>query len=127
MGRSGLPWLDNDASGEWADCKPNAMWNMFWRARLVRWHEAELDIAQIGAFMAFAGALEPMVDTLAERVPLLNTEAGVFRRVIDSIENCTEVIGKGEKPNPRPGHCPIPMPKFEGSIGIGGGGEEVYH
>src|SRR6185503_6927255 len=30
-----------DKSGDWGDCKHNAMWNMFWKARRTRWQPVE--------------------------------------------------------------------------------------
>jgi hypothetical protein len=100
-----------DSNGKWAYCKYNAMWNMFWRARLTRWQPVELPVVQaiLGAVFTVSGA-ETMVSWVAKRFPFSGNKEGIAGKgFTDILKTCYTNIGRGVDGTGGPGQCPISM------------------
>jgi hypothetical protein len=103
--------IPRDTNGKWAYCKYNAMWNMFWRARLTRWQPVELPVVQsiLGAVYTLSG-VESMVSWVAKRFPFSGNKEGIAGKgITDVLKSCYTNIGRGVGGTVGPGQCPISM------------------
>jgi hypothetical protein len=103
------PFIPSDSNGKWVGCKHNAMWNMFWKARLTRWQPVELPVVQalLGAVYTVSGA-DAFVGWVAKRFPFGSTVVG--RNGADAVKSCYTNIGRGVDPgSARLGQCPFSM------------------
>src|SRR4030095_3761431 len=98
-----------DSNGKWMYCKYNAMWNMFWRARLVRWQPVELPVVQaiLGAALTLSGA-ESFVGWVAKRFPFSGNKEGIAGKgITDALKACYTNIGRGVAGTGAPREGPI--------------------
>jgi hypothetical protein len=127
----------SDGSGAWVDCKYNAMWNMFWKARLTRWQPVEIPLLKgllLGVWSG--GGLESVIQTIASKFPFSDGEGIIVKYgLVDTLKNCFGNIGQGNTGKLAPGSCPFSTggSKGDGSVGWGGTApdgnpvEHVYH
>jgi hypothetical protein len=107
MGRS-------DGSGDWVDCKYNAMWNMFWKARLTRWQPVEIPVLKAILLGIYSGGgVESTIQWLASKFPFSDGEGIIVKYgLVDTIKNCFTNIGQGGSGTGgkfKPGSCPFSM------------------
>ena len=99
----------SDGSGDWSDCKHNAMWNMFWKARLTRWQPVEIPLLRGILYGVWkGGGMESAVQWFASKFPF--TDGGgvlVKYGLVDTVESCFTNVGQGEPGKAKPGSCPF--------------------
>ena len=114
--------LTSDTSGDWQDCKYNAMWNMRWKTRLRRYHQFEFDLRKEILLSLYQGTgvesfvkdkLAPIFDRLA---PISNEGSLAKVGVFDPIKACIAAFGSGTDASGGAtgdfGICPVPFGSF---------------
>jgi hypothetical protein len=98
-----------DGSGAWVDCKYNAMWNMFWKARLTRWQPVEIPVLKAILLGIYSGGgVEATVQWLASKFPFSDGEGILVKYgILDTVKNCFTNIGQGNGGKFAPGSCPF--------------------
>jgi hypothetical protein len=99
----------SDKSGKWGDCKHNAMWNMFWKARLTRWQPVQIPVLKGILYGVFkGGGVESAVKWFAGKFPFTDASGVVVKYgLIDTVESCFTNIGQGEPGALKAGSCPF--------------------
>jgi hypothetical protein len=130
-------FLRPDSSGNWDDCKLNAMWNMFWKARLVRWQAAELPLLKAGLLAIWSGSgAESALQFFAKKVPFVDGAGVVVKYgITDVVKSCFINLGQGKDGRIGPAQCPVPTGGSKGLGDLETGGtapdgtpvEHVYH
>jgi hypothetical protein len=95
-----------DGSGHWQDCKYNALWNMDWKARLRRYHQAEWDIRKFFLLSVWNGAgLDGFMKGLS---PLFKEGSLTKTNLSDPAKACFTAIGSGSTSGVGDfGGCPV--------------------
>jgi hypothetical protein len=101
----------SDGSGAWGDCKHNAMWNMFWKARLTRWQPVEIPVLRGILYGIWkGGGMESAVQWFASKFPFTDGAGVVVKYgLVDTVESCFTGVGQGEPGELKPGSCPFSM------------------
>jgi hypothetical protein len=115
----------SDTSGDWQDCKYNAMWNLRWKARLRRYHQFEWDIRKdielsIYQGLGIDGFFKGLLPGFLQEGSLAKTQW------LDRAKACLTSLGSGSNTGTGDfGGCLLPVgtwgPSFPngGKIGIG--------
>jgi hypothetical protein len=114
----------NDTSGDWQDCKYNAMWNMRWKARLRRYHQFQWDIRKDIELSIYQGLgidkfFQGLLPSTLQDGSLAKT------RFLDPVKACITSLGSGSSSGTGDfGGCPFPVGTWfsfpnGGKIGIG--------
>jgi hypothetical protein len=98
-----------DSSGSWDECKFNAMWNMYWKARLVRWQPAELPVLKAVLLAAWSGSgIESILQSFASKVPFVDGQSVIVKYgITDILKNCYINAFQGKKGSIGPSTCPF--------------------
>jgi hypothetical protein len=101
----------SDSSGAWVDCKYNAMWNMFWKARVTRWQPVEIPVLKAILLGIYSGGgVEATVQWFASKFPF-SDGAGIIVKygLVDTVKNCFTNLGQGSSGTGgyKPGSCPF--------------------
>jgi hypothetical protein len=101
----------SDSSGAWIDCKYNAMWNMFWKARLTRWQPVQIPVLKAILLGIYSGGgVESMVQWFASKFPFSDGNGIIVKYgLVDTVKNCFSNIGQGNSGTGKyvPGSCPF--------------------
>ena len=98
----------SDGSGAWVDCKYNAMWNMFWKARLTRWQPVEIPVLKAALVGVYSSGVEPVLQWFAGKFPFSDGNGVVVKYgLLDTVKNCFTNIGQGGSGTTAPGSCPF--------------------
>jgi hypothetical protein len=126
-----------DSSGSWDDCKLNAMWNMFWKARVVRWQAADFPLLKAALLAVWSGTgIESALQFFASKVPFVDGGGVVVKYgITDVVKSCFINLGQGKSGNIGAAQCPFPTggSKGTGDIELGGTAPDgtpvgqVYH
>jgi hypothetical protein len=98
----------SDSSGDWQDCKYNAMWNMRWKARLRRFHQFQWDLRKdielsIYQGLGFDSFIKSLLGPLGEG-------STAKEGVLDPIKACiTQIGGSPGSGTGDFGACPAPI------------------
>ena len=99
----------SDGSGAWVDCKYNAMWNMFWKARLTRWQPVQIPVLKAILLGIYSGGgVESVVQWFASKFPFSDGDGILVKYgLLDTVKNCFSNIGQGNGGRLAPGSCPF--------------------
>jgi hypothetical protein len=106
----------DDSSGNWGECKYNAMWNMKWKARLRRYHPFEMNALKMAQLAIYNGlGAEGFVQKMLGLIPGIDGN-GVAAKygIVDSVKSCLTGIGQGSSAY-QVGGCPIPVGGSKGN------------
>jgi hypothetical protein len=111
-------FLSPDSSGRWDDCKLNAMWNMNWKARVVRWQAAEFPLLKAVLLGVWSGSgIESVLQFFASKVPFVDGGGVVVKYgITDVVKSCFINLGQGKSGNIGAAQCPV---STGGSTGTG--------
>jgi hypothetical protein len=109
----------SDGGGAWVDCKYNAMWNMFWKARLTRWQPVEIPVLKALLLGIYSGGgVEATVQWFASKFPFSDGNGIVVKYgLVDTVKHCFTNIGQGSSGTGgfTPGRCPFSMGGSKGN------------
>ncbi len=114
----------SDTSGDWQDCKYNAMWNMQWKARLRRYHQFEWDLRKDIELSIYQGlGIDEFFKGL---LPSMFRDGSLAKtRVLDPVKACVTSLGSGSSSGTGDfGGCPLPVGTWfslpnGGKVGLG--------
>ena len=120
----------SDTSGDWQECKYNAMWNMEWKSRMRRYHQFQWDIRKDIDLSLYQGL---GVDGFIKGLLPASLQEGSLAKihVLDPVKACITSLGSGSRSGEGDmGSCPLPIGRWKwgngGKIGLGPDSPDGY-